>query len=98
MADATNGWSRAFDDPIELPGGKKLVTLKDAIDHLSKVVPKSDHDHPKVLIAATRLRRMLLKVATSSCVLASRHCGRSTGMWNGCSIRTARKLTGASAS
>lgn len=31
------------------------MTLKNAIDHLSKAVPKSDHDHPKVLIAATCL-------------------------------------------
>ncbi len=29
-------WRRKFDDPILLPDGKKLVTLKDAIEHLSK--------------------------------------------------------------
>jgi hypothetical protein len=52
---ADKGWGRRFDDPILLPSGLKLVTLKDAIDHLSKTVPKADHDHPKVLTAATCL-------------------------------------------
>jgi hypothetical protein len=52
---ADKGWRRRFDDPILLPDGRKLVTLKDAIDHLSKTVPKADHDHPKVLTAATCL-------------------------------------------
>jgi hypothetical protein len=37
------GWSDRFDESIELPGGEKLVTLKDAIVHLSKTVPKSEH-------------------------------------------------------
>jgi hypothetical protein len=50
-----NGWHRKFDDPIVLPDGKKLRTLKDAIEHLSKTIPKKDHDHPKVLTAATIL-------------------------------------------
>ena len=55
MAGDANGWSRKFDDPIELPDGKKLVTLKDAIEHLRKAVPKSDRNHPKVLTGATCL-------------------------------------------
>ena len=29
MSERT-GWSREFDDPIALPGGQKLVTLRDA--------------------------------------------------------------------
>ena len=31
MAD----WSRAFDDPIELPGGSQLVTLLDAGNYIT---------------------------------------------------------------
>jgi hypothetical protein len=27
---AAMSWSRAFDDPITLPGGRKLVTLEEA--------------------------------------------------------------------
>ena len=52
---AKNGWHRKFDDPIVLADGKKFVTLKDAIEHLSKAIPKNDHNHPKVLTAATIL-------------------------------------------
>jgi hypothetical protein len=52
---AKGGWHREFDDPILLPNGKKLSTLKDAIEHLSKTIPKKDHNHPKVLTAATIL-------------------------------------------
>lgn len=37
VAGATKGWSRKFDDPIALPNGK-LVTLKDAVEHLSKTI------------------------------------------------------------
>jgi hypothetical protein len=37
------GWGREFDDPIELPGGGELVTLKDAIAWLAKEIPQSEH-------------------------------------------------------
>ena len=50
-----NGWLRRFDDPIVLPDGKKLVTLRDAIKYLSETVPERDHKHPKILLAATIL-------------------------------------------
>jgi hypothetical protein len=29
---AATNWKRRFDEPIKLPGGGKLVTLKDAAD------------------------------------------------------------------
>ncbi|KRR03197.1 hypothetical protein CP49_04490 [Bradyrhizobium valentinum] len=38
-----------------MPGGRRLVTLRNAIKHLSKTVPKSEHDHPKVQHAAASL-------------------------------------------
>ncbi len=37
------GWSRRFDDPIALPRGRQLVTLKDAADYIVKL-PKADQD------------------------------------------------------
>jgi hypothetical protein len=37
-------WGLRFDEPIVLPDGKKLSTLREAIAYLSKVVPASDHD------------------------------------------------------
>jgi hypothetical protein len=31
------GWSREFDDPVELPKGKLLVTLRDAANYIVKL-------------------------------------------------------------
>ena len=45
-------WSTRFAPPIKLPGGGKLVTLKDAIAWLAKEVPKSEHDMKEVQAAA----------------------------------------------
>jgi len=45
-------WSLKFDEPIELPNGKKLVTLKDAIASLAKEVPKAEHGMKQVRAAA----------------------------------------------
>jgi hypothetical protein len=36
-------WSRRFDDPIPLPRGRQLVTLKDAANHIQKL-PKAEQD------------------------------------------------------
>jgi hypothetical protein len=50
-------WSTSFDDPIELPDGKTLRTLSDAIKYLGKSVPKAERDHSAVVPAATILTR-----------------------------------------
>jgi hypothetical protein len=34
---AKRGWKRQFDDPISLPRGRQLVTLKDAADYIMKL-------------------------------------------------------------
>jgi hypothetical protein len=36
MSERT-GWSREFDDPIALPGGQKLVTLRDAASFITSL-------------------------------------------------------------
>jgi hypothetical protein len=36
-------WSRPFDDPIPLPGARKLVTLQDAAGYIMKL-PKAKQD------------------------------------------------------
>jgi hypothetical protein len=46
------GWGREFDESIKLPGGGRLVTLKDAIAWLAKEVPKSEHGMKQVQAAA----------------------------------------------
>jgi hypothetical protein len=42
MAD----WSRKFDEPIPLPKGRQLVTLKDAGTYITKL-PKAEHMAPE---------------------------------------------------
>jgi hypothetical protein len=40
------GWQRPFDDPIPLPRGHQLVTLRDAALYITKL-PKAEHDAPE---------------------------------------------------
>ena len=49
---AEEGWSRRFDEPIILPNGKKLSTLKDAIAWLAKEIPPAEHGMKQVQAAA----------------------------------------------
>ena len=45
-------WSRRFDEPIELPDGRKLKILAEAMAWLAKEIPKSEHKMEKVQTAA----------------------------------------------
>jgi hypothetical protein len=40
------GWQREFEDPIPLPGGRKLLTLRDAADYITSL-PKKESDLPE---------------------------------------------------
>jgi len=40
------GWQRAFDDPIQLPGGRTLVTLHDAATYIAGL-PKKEATEPE---------------------------------------------------
>jgi hypothetical protein len=55
-------WSQRFAEPIVLEDGVKLATLRDAVRHLGKTIPKSDHEMPTVVTAAEML------------TLAAEHC------------------------
>jgi hypothetical protein len=44
MAD--NGWQRRFEDPIPLPDGRTLLTLRDAADYIT-ALPKKESDLPE---------------------------------------------------
>ena len=44
MAD--KGWQRKFEEPIPLPGDRKLVTLRDAADYIARL-PKKESDLPE---------------------------------------------------
>ena len=47
-------WDQRFFDPIELPGRKKLVTLRDAAIYITKL-PKAEHDAEEWLAAMEAL-------------------------------------------
>jgi hypothetical protein len=44
------GWQRRFDDPLPLPRGRQLVTLKEAGTYITKV-PKAVHEAPEWLLS-----------------------------------------------
>jgi hypothetical protein len=48
-------WASRFADPIVLPDGKKLASLREAIAHLVKTVPAAERRMPAVLTAAELL-------------------------------------------
>src|SRR5882724_8293828 len=50
-------WSRRFEEPIELPDGRKLKTLAEAMAWLAKEIPKSEHKMEKVQTAAHMVTR-----------------------------------------
>lgn len=58
-------WSTPFEDPIELPDGRKLITLADAAKYIQKL-PKAEHDLPvwqtavENLIGAAENRNFLM--------------------------------------
>ena len=39
-------WDQTFFDPIVLPDGKKLITLRDAAEYITEL-PKAEHDSPE---------------------------------------------------
>jgi hypothetical protein len=45
---SSEGWSRRFDDPIVLPDGAKLTTLREAVAYLARTVPKAEQSRPNL--------------------------------------------------
>jgi hypothetical protein len=43
---ADRGWKRAFDEPVPLPRGRRLVTLEEAGNHITRL-PKAEHEAPE---------------------------------------------------
>jgi hypothetical protein len=47
-------WDQTFFDPIVLPSGKKLITLRDAAHYITKL-PKAEHDAEEWQVAMQAL-------------------------------------------
>ena len=45
-------WDERFAEPIVLDDGTNLATLREAIAHLAKIIPKADCNLPEVLAAS----------------------------------------------
>jgi hypothetical protein len=62
-------WSTSFEDPIPLPDGRQLLTLRDAANHIMKL-PKAEHSAPEwqaamealILVAETGGPTMLARI------------------------------------
>jgi hypothetical protein len=46
MSEPSSGWGRQFDEPIELPDGRKLVVLRDAAGYIT-ALPKKESAAPE---------------------------------------------------
>jgi hypothetical protein len=46
MTQGATGWSREFEEPLTLPEGRQLITLRDADDYITKL-PKAKHIAPE---------------------------------------------------
>ena len=62
-------WSASFEDPIPLPDGRRLLTLRDAAGYITKL-PKAEHSAPEwqaamealILVAETGGPTMLARI------------------------------------
>jgi hypothetical protein len=50
----SGGWKREFEDPIPLPDGRMLITLRDAADYVTSL-PKKESDLPDWQVAMQAL-------------------------------------------
>jgi hypothetical protein len=46
MAERNAGWGRKFDEPITLPAGQRLVSLRDAADYITSL-PRAEAALPE---------------------------------------------------
>jgi hypothetical protein len=67
---APKGWNRRFDEPIPLPRGRQLVTLKDAADYIMKL-PKAEQQLAEWQTAG----RILIGVAEGRDLMMHAHIG-----------------------
>ena len=92
MAD----WSRHFDEPIPLPNGRELVTLKDAGTYITKL-PKAEHEAPEWQAAAQALILVATKGGpTMLARIGMRALSRQSRYRRQHRARDARRLTGSS--
>ena len=92
LTEWLKGWARTFDEPIKLPNGGKLFTLKQAIAWLAKEVPKAEHDAAEWQAA---MESLLLVVESGGPTMFARiGVMRAFATSNACSTPIARVAIG----
>jgi hypothetical protein len=71
---AAKGWSREFYDPIPLPRGRQLVTLKDAGTYITEL-PKGEQQAPEW---QTAMQALLLVVEQNGPTMFGKRCSQAT--------------------
>ncbi len=66
-------WSTRFEDPIVLPDGRKLLTLKDAADYITKL-PKKESDLTGLMLCSRGGDAMLARIGVMKAL--NRHVER----------------------
>jgi hypothetical protein len=78
---ADRGWKRPLEDPIPLPRGRQLITLKDAADYITRL-PKAEHESPEwpaaiaALIMAAEYRGPVMHARIGMLPALNRHVER----------------------
>jgi hypothetical protein len=90
------GWKRPFEDPIALPDGRQLVTLKDAGTYITKL-PKAEQTAREWQVAAIRQKSMRVRRVRKSLEKGSKRYQPRNSAWclpiqNGSSSLIALKL------
>jgi hypothetical protein len=67
-------WSARFEDPIPLPDGRQLLTLRDAADYVTKL-PKAEHTVPEWQAAMEALI-LVAETGGPTMLAGSESCGR----------------------
>jgi hypothetical protein len=75
MQASESGWSRKFDEPIPLPKGRQLITLKEAQTYITKL-PKAEHTAPEWQAAMAAL---ILVATHGGPTMLARITGRLSG-------------------
>jgi hypothetical protein len=80
------GWLRRFEDPIPLPRGRELVTLKDAASHIMKL-PTAEQNLPEWQVAT----EVLIMAAEGRVPLMHAHIGVMRALNAGSRMRHRRR-------
>ena len=90
-----SGWQREFEDPVELPDGRTLTTLREAADYIT-ALPKKEAELPEWQVAIEGAAGIARRTASLSeqqsiaSALSNSRCKRNREVRDGLSKQTVR--------